>query len=127
MIIGRIGWGTKMRTRLIKPDFFIDEDIASLEPLLRIFYVGLWCAADREGRLRDRSGNLKAQILPYDNINAEGFLNQLSKPKQFGDGDPFIVRYEVDGQRYIHILKFVEHARPHYSERPSAIPPPPEQ
>lgn len=37
MIIGRIGWGTKMRTRLIKPDFFIDEDIASLEPLLRIF------------------------------------------------------------------------------------------
>ena len=69
-----------MRIRSLKPDFFIDEDIAELKPLMRLFYQGLWCAADKSGRLEDRPKKLKVQILPYDNIDPEKMLNILAKP-----------------------------------------------
>ena len=116
-----------MRTRMIKPDFFSDEDIASLDFPVRIFYIGLWCVADREGRLKDRPGNLKALILPYDNIDPELFLSELAKPKKFNGGNPFIVRYEHAGERYIQILKFQENAKAHFTEKHSLIPSPQEQ
>lgn len=112
-----------MRGRFIRPEYFNDEDISSLDFPIRIFYIGLWCVADREGRLRDRPGNLKAQILPYDNINPEEFLTILARPKKFNGGDPFIVRYEVAGERYIQILKFLEYQKPHHTEKRSTIPP----
>jgi hypothetical protein len=40
------------RIRTIKPEFFTSEDIVSLTPLARLFYVSLWCEADREARRR---------------------------------------------------------------------------
>lgn len=45
------------RIRTIKPEFFTSEDIVSLSPLARLFYVSLWCEADREGRLDWRIGS----------------------------------------------------------------------
>ena len=39
------------RIRTIKPEFFTSDDICALSPLARLLYVGLWCEADREGRL----------------------------------------------------------------------------
>ena len=39
------------RIRTIKPEFFTSDDICALSPRARLLYVGLWCEADREGRL----------------------------------------------------------------------------
>ena len=49
------------RARNVKPGFFKNELLAECEPLARILFEGLWCEADREGRLEDRPRRLKAE------------------------------------------------------------------
>jgi len=115
------------RIRGLKPEFFLDEDIAELSFPARLCYQGLWCQADREGRLEDRPKYLKAVIFPYDDVDMEALLRELEKPKR-RTGMPFILRYVgSDGKKYIQILKFTEHQRPHHTEKQSEIPPPSEE
>lgn len=110
------------RIRYLKPDFFKDEDVARLPYEARIFFQGLWGQADKAGRLEDRPERLKVEIVPYDSVNAEEILALLAKPKK--SGRPFIIRYEVDGEKYIQILSWAKHQRPHPTEAESKIPPP---
>src|SRR5215475_4054471 len=81
------------RIRTIKPAFFDNEELAALPSLTRLFFIGLWTVADREGRLEDRPLRLRAQILPYDEADADAMLTQL-------DRAGFIQRYTVDGNHY---------------------------
>lgn len=111
------------RIRYIKPDFFKDEDIANLPDKIRLFYIGLWVQADKEGRLEDRPKRLKVEILPYDNYKIEKALELLAQPKSTTKR-PFIIRYEVSGERYIQIVHWKKHQRPHHTEKESEIPPP---
>jgi hypothetical protein len=99
------------RIRSVKPEFFTDEDIATLSPLCRLFYIGLWDHADSKGRLEDRPLRLKTVILPYDDCDVEEFLDALSKPKKYSSThDSFIKRYVgPDGRNYIQILAFNKH------------------
>lgn len=103
------------RIRYIKPDFFLDDKLADLDPLVRILFAGLWVLADREGRLEDNSKKIKIQLLPYDKIDCDKALKELSDCK-------FIIRYEVDGKKYIQIVNFLKHQKPHHTERLSIIP-----
>lgn len=105
------------RARNIKPGFFKNEELAECQPLARILFAGLWCAADREGRLEDRPKRLKAEYLPYDTCDADALLNELARRG-------FIVRYVVDGAAYIAIPTFGEHQNPHVKEPASRIPAP---
>ena len=107
------------RIRSIKPTFFLDSDIASLSPMARIFFIGLWCLADREGRLKDKPRELGVQLIPYDlpNADPEALLKELA-PR-------FILRYEVEGRGYLYIRGFEKHQRPANSEPDSDIPEPP--
>jgi len=115
------------RIRYLKPDFFLDEDVAKLPPLVRLFFQGLWCHADRDGRLEDRPQRLKVEIMPYqDDFDAEEALAILAKPKREGRR-PYIVRYEVNGERFIQILSWARHQRPHKNEKASEIPAPPRE
>ena len=112
------------RIRGIKHNFFSDEDIANLDPLCRLFYVGLWIQADREGRLEDRPKYLKAVIFPYDDCDVDSFLNILSQPKKHSpSGRSFIKRYEVGGKKVIEILSFKKHQYPNKKEAKSVLPP----
>lgn len=106
-----------MRARNIKPGFFKNDNLAELDPLARLLFIGLWCMADREGRLEDRPKRIKAEILPYDSSSVEKLLEQLHTMK-------FIVRYEdkEDGSRYISIPNFSKHQNPHKNEKASEIP-----
>jgi hypothetical protein len=103
------------RIRTIKPDFFADEDIAEMPPLCRIAFAGLWCHADREGRLEDRPKRLKPKVLPYDDVDMHDVLDTLA---QHG----FIQRYEVDGHRFIQVRTFLKHQCPNVKEPESTIP-----
>lgn len=105
------------RCRNIKPGFFSNELLAELPPLTRLLFAGLWCYADREGRLEDRPKRIKAEILPYDDCDVDDALDTLAA----GD-DPFIYRYEVGGNRYIQVAKFSDNQAPHHTEKPSVIP-----
>jgi len=110
------------RIRSLKPEFFDDEDLAEHPFWIRILYEGLWVNADREGRLEDRPKKLKIKIFPYDKkVDIEKGLQDLSKIK--GDSErPFIIRYEIKGERYIQIVKWKKHQKPHHTERDSEIP-----
>jgi len=115
------------RIRYLKPDFFLDEDITALPPLIRLFYAGLWCRADRDGRLEDRPRRLRVEIMPFEeSFDIEEVLAMLAKPKR-ENGPPYILRYEVGGDRYIQILSWTRHQRPHKNEKNSEIPPPPRE
>src|ERR1041384_8749224 len=105
------------RIRTIKPDFFIDEDIARLEPITRLLFIGLWTLADREGRLEDRPERIRLQLLGYDQIDINSLLNELSSCG-------FIVRYKHNDRAYIAIRTFLKHQCPHVKERSSTIPAP---
>lgn len=105
------------RARNLKPGFFTNDSLAEVQPLGRILFSGLWCLADREGRLEDRPKKIKAEILPYDNCNADKLLDDLQERA-------FILRYTVDGVQYIQILNFTKHQNPHVREPASLIPAP---
>ena len=65
------------RIRTIKPEFFTSEDIVSLSPLARLLYIGLWCEADREGRLAWNPRTLKRRYLPADDCDIDALAREL--------------------------------------------------
>jgi hypothetical protein len=111
------------RIRYLKPDFFKDEDLSRLPQGVRLLYQGLWCHADKEGRLEDRPQRLKVEIFPYEEFDIEAGLKMLSKHKI--TKRPFIFRYAVDGENYIQILQWRKHQKPHHTEKESVLPRPP--
>ncbi len=101
---------------MIKPEFFDDPAVADVSPLARLFFVGLWTQADREGRLPDDIRRLKARLFPFDAVDAEALAVELH-------GQDMIRRYSgSDGKAYIWIRNFVKHQRPHPKEPASVIP-----
>lgn len=104
-----------MRARNVKPGFFQNEQLAELPFEARLLFVGLWCLADREGRLEDRPRRIKMHVFPADIIDVEPLLTGLVE-------QGLIVRYESEGVRCIAIPKFREHQRPHVNEAPSVLP-----
>lgn len=109
------------RTRNIKPAFFDNDTLGSLEPLTRLLFIGLWCIADREGRLEDRPRRIKKTLLGYDDVTAEETSGMLQQLADTG----FIIRYETDGVAYIQVVNFSKHQNPNQKEKDSEIPPPP--
>lgn len=110
------------RIRYLKPEFFSDEDLGELSFQTRITFEGLWCYADKEGRLEDRPKFLKAMIFPYDDIDMEVELGLLSQAKS--NGMPFIQRYKNGNGKYIQIIQWQKHQKPHHTEKESIFPPP---
>lgn len=103
-----------MRARNIKPGFFKNEDLAECDLPSRLLFIGLWCLADREGRLEYRPKRIKAEVFPYDNCNIEKMIKQLSDKN-------FIQVYSVSGENYIQIINFTKHQSCHVKEQPSTI------
>ena len=104
------------RIRTIKPELFFDEELAKLDARIRLFFIGLFCQADKGGKMEDRPDRIKATIFPYQRFDADLALNKLS-PK-------FVTRYELNGKKYLKINSFLKHQRPHHTEIESIIPEP---
>lgn len=107
------------RARNIKPSFFTNEDLGTEEPIVGLLFIGLWCLADRDGRLEDRPLRIKAELFPYrESLDCNGYLTVLER---LG----FILRYEADGIRLIQVVNFARHQSPHNTEKSKGYPPPP--
>lgn len=104
------------RARNIKPALFKNEVLGEADPLLTILFAGLWCLADREGRMEDRPKRIRAEIFPYREIT--DFNRYLTELERMG----FISRYSVDGEAFIQVENFAKHQSPHKTERASEIP-----
>lgn len=105
------------RARNIKPGFFTNDILGELPTIARLLFAGLWCHADREGRLEDRPKRIKAEILPYDECDCNGLIQCLHDAGM-------VLRYVVDGKAYIQIVNFTKHQNPHVKEAESQIPAP---
>lgn len=103
------------RARNIKPSFFTNEELADLPAFDRLLFVGLWCLADREGRLEDRPRRIKIELFPGDTYDvAEGLVRLEQKG--------FIERYEAAGSQVISLPNFLRHQSPHSTEKDSELP-----
>lgn len=103
------------RSRNIKPSFFDNEVLAEMKPHARLLFIGLWCLADRDGRLKDIPKRIKGQLFAYENVRVNHFLDELDK-------HGFIIRYCIDGHKYIQVLNFEEHQNPHHKEKSKNFP-----
>lgn len=93
------------RIRTIKPEFFKSEEIAELEPLDRLLFIGLWTMADGEGKLLDRPKRIKAELFPYDANDVESGLKKIEKAG-------LIIRYlTCSGINLVKIVNFSKHQR----------------
>lgn len=107
-----------MRARNLKPAIFKNEFLAVSDPLYTIIFEGLWCLADREGRLEDRPAKIHMEINPGRAF--EGTEKSLAWLAENG----FIHRYSIGKARYIQVIKFYLHQNPHQKEASSTIPKP---
>ena len=110
------------RIRTIKPEFFLHEDLYDLEKEtklpVRLSYIGLWCQADREGRFKWSCRKLKAQILPYDDVDFSRVLDALMTRG-------FLRKYhDLGGVEYGVIPSFKDHQFINNKEKPSTLPDP---
>lgn len=104
------------RARNIKPALFTNEVLGVADPMYTLLFEGLWLLADRAGRLEDRPLRIKGELFPYrEGLDINAMLTWL-------DSNGFIVRYQVDGKRYIEITNFEKHQNPHKNEVESKIP-----
>lgn len=105
------------RARNIKPKFFTNEELVELPFSTRLLFIGLWTLADRAGRMDDKPKRIKMELFPADNLDVDAALNDLQT-------SGFLLRYEVNGTRYIQVLAFDKHQNPHRDEKASIIPAP---
>jgi hypothetical protein len=105
------------RSRNIKPGFFKNELLAECSPWARLLFIGLWCMADRAGRLEDRPKRIKAELFAFESFPVSPLLDEL---QSLG----FITRYTVDDGDFIQVVNFSKHQNPHYKERASVLPAP---
>lgn len=111
-----------MRIRTVKPEFFTHEGIYEAEidsklPL-RLAFIGLWCACDREGRFKWEPRRLGVQILPYDDVDFSRVLDALVTRG-------FLVKYACQGSFFGVIPSFKRHQIVNNKESPSSLPEPP--
>lgn len=102
------------RIRTIKPEFFTSDDICALSPLARLLYVGLWCEADRDGRLVWTLGVLKRRYLPDDLCDIDEIAGELI-------GRGLVVLY---GGGLAHVPTFSRHQHVNVREAQSKLPAP---
>lgn len=105
------------RARSIKPGYFGNDILAECAPLARILFAGLWCFADREGRLEYRVKKIKASILPFDDCDIDELVQELIDRR-------FVVVYCIEEAAFLQVVNFGKHQNPHMKEPESTIPAP---
>lgn len=103
------------RIRSLKYEYFINEDLAQISLEARLLGLGITTLADREGRLEDRPLRIKVLLFPYHEVDVDAAINELQTAG-------FLERYAIEGKRYIRIVNFLRHQKPHPRETPSVIP-----
>lgn len=101
------------RIRTIKPEFWQDEDLATVSSDAKLLAIGLLNHADDEGYFKANPMLVKAAVFPFSNnsLNIHGLLMELS---DIG----YLTLFEgLDGKQYGVILKFTNHQ---VISRPSA-------
>lgn len=108
-----------MRARNIKPDFFRDAELAEVSVETRYLFLGLWCLADREGKLKNHPKQIRFEVFP-ETKTKDDIEIMLKALVEHG----LIIRYVVENKQYIKVTNFLKHQSPHTTEKKSEIPEP---
>ena len=96
------------RIRTVKPDLFGSYTLAVVSIEARYLFIGLFTEADDEGLLLDSPKRLAGAIFPHDekvtSARVDRWLSDL-------EGTGCIVRYEVNGGRYISFPEWGKHQK----------------
>jgi hypothetical protein len=107
------------RSRILKPEFWSDEKLATVSREARLTFAGLWTCSDDYGVTKGHPAWLKAQIFPYDvELPLEEFGRWLADLERIGVIDPFT----ADGESFFYIRNFSDHQK---VDRPSKMCNPP--
>ena len=93
------------RSRMIKPEFWDDEKLATISRDARLTFVGMWTYADDYGTVKGHPGWLKNKIFPYEEIKAETFQKWLRELEKLN----CIVPFSFEGEQYFFIRTFLKH------------------
>jgi hypothetical protein len=110
------------RKRMIDPAIWEDEDLGAMSHGAFKLFVGLFSRADDYGRLSASPQALKRGVFGFDATTLdeiENFLGEIERACRH------VAVYEVDGRRYITLLKWGQYQNLH-KPQPSQIPPPPD-
>lgn len=102
----------------MKPSMFKNELLATSDPIYAWVFQGLWCIADREGRMEDRPRRIHLEV------NAGRAYESTEAALTWLSDNGFILRYEHGNSRYIQVVNFGKHQNPHIREPQSSIPAP---
>lgn len=107
------------RIRTVKPELFRHEELYELEQEtglpVRLAFIGLFTACDREGRFKWRPLALKLDALPFDNVDFSRVLDAL-------ESRGFVVRYRIGTEDYGCIPTFCTHQAINNRESASVLP-----
>ena len=107
------------RIRTVKPELFRHEGLFELEQEtglpVRLAFIGLFTAADREGCFKWRPRELKLDVMPYESLDFSRVLDALITRG-------FVVKYRVDDAWYGLIPTFTNHQVINNRERASGFP-----
>lgn len=112
----------QLRIRTVKPELFKHETLFDLEKEhglpIRLAWVGLFAIADREGRFQWRPRTIKAELMPYDEVDFGRILDAFAKAGM-------IQKYSVGGEWFGVICSFKRHQVINSRESQSKLPAPP--
>jgi uncharacterized phage protein (TIGR02220 family) len=101
-----------MRIRSIKPEFWTDKRVASWDPFTRLFFIGLWSAADDHGRGSAEPVRLGAELFPYDlSRDSRETLAKVSGALATLSEGSRIELYEAGGEVFYQIANWTRHQR----------------
>lgn len=93
------------RIRSVHPGLWTDERFASVSPLARLLFIGIWNECDDMGSFEWSPLKLKMRLLPADNADAGELLEELASAG-------CIIRYEIDGRQLGAVRNFALFQRP---------------
>ncbi len=99
-----------MRIRTIKPEFWRSDDITALSREDRLLFIGLWSYVDDNGVGIDDYRRIAADLFAFEDDQKEirDFVREGLATLSRG---LLIVRYEVEGTKYLHVASWKKHQR----------------
>jgi hypothetical protein len=105
--------------RAIKSSIWDDEFFGELDVLPKLVWIGLFSkCSDDQGRMLDNAALICSKLFPYGGVSIDQVEQCLI------DFDNHVIRYQLDGKKYIQLPKWWENQPLQYAV-PSNYPPPP--
>lgn len=87
------------RIRTIKPEFWTSEQVTECSMNARLLFIGIWNFCDDAGRMNASPKQIKALVLPADDISSESVRGMLDELEKNG----LLIRYIVDGKEFLQV------------------------